>query len=271
MPALCAHPEVAGERKHQQNHIVPTKGGSLVTSHQGGISRRCRRARDTRGRERRNEVVDMGLPTAQQKTFQKQSADVNDFFPHGTTIHVGDSIRFVPTGFHTVDLPAKGGKPLGLFAPAGTTSGVVDAAGAAFWFNGQPMLGFNPVLGGASSARSSPTPAPSASSPGLPLSERPKPFTVRFTKTGTYTYYCNIHAGMKGTVRVRRQEPQGSFGQGRRQGAEGAGRVGPEDRQGPGQSHRRTRQRQPRRVGQAAAWSASRCSRRRRRSRWARR
>ena len=86
-------------------------------------------------------TVDMGTPTASQKAFQKAFADVNDFFPHGTTIHVGDSIKFVPTGFHTVDIPAKGGKPLGLIAPAGTTSGVLDAAGAPFWFNGQPSWG----------------------------------------------------------------------------------------------------------------------------------
>ena len=67
-------------------------------------------------------TVDMGTPLSSQKAFQKAFADVNDFFPHGTTIHVGDSIKFVPTGFHTVDIPAKGGKPLGLVAPAGSTS-----------------------------------------------------------------------------------------------------------------------------------------------------
>jgi plastocyanin len=37
---------------------------------------------------------------------------------------------------------------------------------------------------------------------GLPLSNKPKPFTVKFTKAGTFTYFCNLHAGMKGTVRV---------------------------------------------------------------------
>jgi plastocyanin len=147
-------------------------------------------------------VVDMGLPTAQQKAFQRQLADVNDFFPHGTTIHVGDSIRFVLTGFHTVDLPAKGGKPLGLIVPAGTTSGVADAGGAAFWFNGQPTLAFNPVFAqGIFGKKLAYTGAKRVES-GVPLSEHPKPFTVRFTKAGTYTYYCNIHDGMKGTVRV---------------------------------------------------------------------
>ena len=37
---------------------------------------------------------------------------------------------------------------------------------------------------------------------GLPLAEKPRPFRVKFLKTGTYTYYCDIHAGMKGTIKV---------------------------------------------------------------------
>jgi plastocyanin len=154
-------------------------------------------------------TVDMGVPTASQKAFQKEApnsrafVDVNDFFPHGTTIHTGDSIKFVPTGFHDVNFPKKGGKPLGLLAPAGTTSGVNDAAGAAFWFNGQPQLGFNPPLGppGLFGKKATYTGAKAIES-GLPLAQHPKPFTVKFPKAGTYTFYCNVHAGMKGTIRV---------------------------------------------------------------------
>ena len=56
-------------------------------------------------------TVDMGPPT--EKTFQKAFSDVNDFFPHGTTIHVGDSVKFVPTGFHTVDIPERAGRRSG--------------------------------------------------------------------------------------------------------------------------------------------------------------
>jgi plastocyanin len=37
------------------------------------------------------------------------------------------------------------------------------------------------------------------------MTNNPKPFTVRFVKAGNYTYYCNVHAGMKGVVRVVRR------------------------------------------------------------------
>jgi plastocyanin len=38
---------------------------------------------------------------------------------------------------------------------------------------------------------------------GLPLADKPKPFTVRFTKRGSFTYYCSVHPGMKGKVTVK--------------------------------------------------------------------
>ena len=148
-------------------------------------------------------TVDMGLPTAQQKTFQKAFSDVNDFFPHGTTIHVGDSIKFVPTGFHTVDIPRKGGSALGLILPTGQlVAGANDAAGAPFWFNGQSNVSFNPALVKSSFGKKARYTGAKRIQSGLPLAQHPKPFTVKFTKTGSYTYYCDIHPGMKGTIKV---------------------------------------------------------------------
>ena len=149
-------------------------------------------------------TVNMGLPTAQQKPFQNAFSDVNDFFPHGATIRAGDSIKFVPTGFHSVDIPRKGGSALALILPTGQPIAAVnDAAGAAFWFNGQQQVGFNPQLGppGLFGKKVTFTGAKRVES-GLPLAERPKPFSVKFLKTGTYTYYCDVHAGMKGTIKV---------------------------------------------------------------------
>ena len=149
-------------------------------------------------------TVDMGTPISSQKAFQKDFADVNDFFPHGTTIHVGDSIKFVPTGFHSVDIPRKGGSALALILPTGQTiAGVNDAANAAFWFNGQSNVSFNPRLGppGLFGKKVTYTGAKRVES-GLPLAQKPKPFSVKFLQTGSYTYYCDIHAGMKGTIKV---------------------------------------------------------------------
>jgi plastocyanin len=149
----------------------------------------------------------MGEPPSSVNTFERQfGSDVNDFFPHGVKIHVGDRIRFVPTGFHTVNFPARGKAPLPLVAPSGNTiAGVNDAAGAPFWFNGQPDLQFNPALVSSSLFGKRVTLNRSKGLvSGLPLSNRPKPFTVRFTKSGKFTYFCNVHPGMKGTVRVLR-------------------------------------------------------------------
>ena len=53
--------------------------------------------------------VSLGPPVSAQKALQTTGSDVNDFFPHGVTIHVGDKVRFVPVGFHTVDLPGRRG------------------------------------------------------------------------------------------------------------------------------------------------------------------
>jgi plastocyanin len=154
-------------------------------------------------------TVDMGTPTSAQKDLGKIGAagnvfsDANAFFPNGVTIHAGDSVKFVPTGFHDVNFPKKGGKTTGLLAPAGTTAGVVDAAGAAFWFNGQPTLAFPPALGppGLYGKKTTYTGAKPVES-GLPLLPKLKAFTVKFPKAGSYTFYCNVHTGMKGTVRV---------------------------------------------------------------------
>jgi plastocyanin len=118
------------------------------------------------------------------------------------TINAGDSVKFTPTGFHNVDIPKKGGKPLGLLKAYGPVSGAVDAAGAPYWFNGAPNLGIDPGVALGSLGKKVTYTGAKAVQSGLPLSEKPKPMTVKFTKAGSYTYYCDLHAGMKGTVRV---------------------------------------------------------------------
>jgi plastocyanin len=150
-------------------------------------------------------VVNMGTPSKVAQTFnQKYGSDVNDFFPHGTTIHVGDSVSFVPVGFHDLTIPKKGGKAVPLFAPIGqVVAGANDAAGAAFWFNGQAKLGFNlPTLAPAGFGKKFTYTGAKAIHSGLPLGNKLKPVTVKFAKAGSYTYYCDVHPGMKGTVKV---------------------------------------------------------------------
>ena len=155
----------------------------------------------------RTKSVNLGIPPSANKSFEKLGLplDVNDFFPHGVTINKGDKIRFLPVGFHSFDIPARGADMLPLITPNGQkVSGVNDAAGAPFWFNGQDQVGFNPALlpPGAFGKKLTYNGSKRAAS-GLPLAENLKPVTVTFKKVGRFTYYCNIHAGMKGTVTVR--------------------------------------------------------------------
>jgi plastocyanin len=149
-------------------------------------------------------TVYMGVPVAFQKTFQgKYGADVNAFFPQAVAIHAGDSVKFVPSGFHNVDIPRKGGKGMPLLNAYAPVSGAVDPAGAPFWFNGAvPNVGISPAVAVGSLGKKVAYTGAKQVNSGLPLSPKPKPMTVKFSKAGTYTYYCDVHAGMKGTVRV---------------------------------------------------------------------
>ncbi len=148
-------------------------------------------------------TVSLGTTAAAQKALQKYGADSNDFFPHGITIHVGDSVKFQPSGFHTVDLPKKGGTFLPVFTPNGKVSGSADAAGAPFWFNGQDALGFNPALIPGLYGKKVTYDGSKTIESGLPLANKPKPILVTFRKTGKFTYYCDVHPGMKGVVTVK--------------------------------------------------------------------
>jgi plastocyanin len=147
--------------------------------------------------------VSMGPTRAAAKALQSTGSDVNDFFPHRVTIHVGDTVRFVPNGFHTVDLPGGRTQKLPIITPqSAAIAGSVDAAGAPFWFNGQKQLGFNPTMLASAFGKSRTYSGAKAVLSGFPLAQRPKPMTVKFTKTGTFRYFCDVHLGMTGIVRV---------------------------------------------------------------------
>jgi plastocyanin len=153
----------------------------------------------------RTKTVDMGIPPKSAAKFQKYSADVNDFFLHKVTIHAGDKVRFRPVGFHTVDIPPDGGTPLPLLSPAGTITNIRDAANVLFWFNGQANLQFNPELLKSGYGKTFKRQGNLRVSSGLPLGNKLKPMTVRFPDRGKYTYYCDVHPGMKGSVVVKKK------------------------------------------------------------------
>jgi plastocyanin len=147
--------------------------------------------------------VSMGPTNAVHKGIGDIPVDVNAFFPSNTTIATGGKVRFSPAGFHTVEIPAAGKGPAALIQPSGQKANSTDAAGNPFWFNGQDVLGFNPAVFGVSLYGKSVTfRASKGLQSGPPLADKPKPFTVKFPKAGSFTYLCTIHPGMKGKIKV---------------------------------------------------------------------
>ncbi|HYB27966.1 MAG TPA: hypothetical protein VEF89_15215 [Solirubrobacteraceae bacterium] len=131
----------------------------------------------------------------------KLKPGVNAFFPGKLTIHVGDSVTWINNGEHTIDLPPKGGSDLPFAVTGASISGLKDAAGNAFWFNGLPSVMFNPMLATAFGGHTY-TGTSRVDSGFYEGSGTPPPFKVTFTKPGTYKYYCDIHTNMTGVIVV---------------------------------------------------------------------
>lgn len=173
-------------------------------------------------------VVTEGLPIKDQSKFLNTvgangatlQADAIDYFPHTVTIHVGDSVKFEPTAFRNIDIPAlkhgKQQKPLTLLQTGTLVSGDNDAAGQPFWFNGQrPNVFFNKAVvppnphvdysftkvPGAKTVKVTYTGKKEIAS-DIPFNAGPPSTQVKFTRAGTYTVYDDLHTGAKGVVRV---------------------------------------------------------------------
>src|SRR3954470_6263628 len=145
--------------------------------------------------------VTIGVPAAKKAAFDKLGADVNAYFPNKITIHRGDKVKFTaPNGLHSVQFPAKGRAASLLISPGAPIAGIRDAAGLPYWFNGQPDLELTPSLLDVAFGKSLSYDGRQDLQSGLPFTRRP--LTVKFTKTGTFTYFCNVHSGMKGKVTV---------------------------------------------------------------------
>jgi plastocyanin len=128
----------------------------------------------------------------------------NAFYPSKLTIRQGDTVAFKIVGFHNILLPAKGQAVPELFVPdpSKPVSGVKDAAGADFWFNGQaPSVGIN--FGVAGPTGGNVYDGSTTVGSGLPMDGPPKPFKVKFPKKGTYRVLCSLHTGMTATVQVK--------------------------------------------------------------------
>lgn len=156
-------------------------------------------------------VTDLSAgPAAGATAAAPASAEFDAFFRRHVTVAAGDSVRWQLRGFHTVTFV-----PPGATAPAFVNVDVtrplrspLDAAGRPFWFGGLPTLflgadTFRRIGGGTFDGRH-------VTSSGLPpLRGAIRPYTLRFTRPGTYTYVClshpgtrNVANGMRGTVTV---------------------------------------------------------------------
>jgi plastocyanin len=130
------------------------------------------------------------------------TADLDSFSLQHVTVHVGDRVRWVFRGLHTVTFPQQGGSdiPFVVPDPTGTKyAGIDDAAGAPFWFNGQTRLIIDPRGGLPQGGRTEDGSKVTGSGIRTPAD---RPYTLRFPKKGVYHYECVIHPGMEGTVRV---------------------------------------------------------------------
>src|SRR3954453_6953961 len=75
-----------------------------------------------------------------------ERAEPNTFYPKAVKVHVGDKVAFAFKGFHNISFAPKGTKHPLLLTADTTISGVTDAAGAPFWFNGKPRYIFTPSV-----------------------------------------------------------------------------------------------------------------------------
>lgn len=128
--------------------------------------------------------------------------DFDRFFNPVTTVHVGDTVSFALNGFHNVEFPATGHAPPAFIVAGSTATGAKDAAGNPLWFDGKlPRLQLNPAAAFATGGNA--VTGTKLVNSGLPSpAGPPKPFAVKFPRAGTFKFFCVVHPGMNGVVKV---------------------------------------------------------------------
>lgn len=136
-----------------------------------------------------------------------KGATLNAFFPGRLEVNAGDRVRFTSFGFHTVSYLA-GGRPPPAVGPAqgATYTGITDAAGQPFYFDGQPAFKYTESVFGPFGPKTIAGRTPASSGAIFATSpRRPGRATLTFPRTGTFKLLCQIHPGMEIDVVVKRR------------------------------------------------------------------
>jgi len=134
-----------------------------------------------------------GLPGAPEPT-----APLKYYVP-SITVHQGAKVTWTMKGFHTVTfLKRKQKVPAFIQPDSHQITNFNDAAGNPFWFNGRPYGGFTPDA--LTKTKVKAYTGSEYVNTGFPT-EGSK-LTLSFPKKGKFTYYCLVHPGMAGAVRV---------------------------------------------------------------------
>lgn len=154
------------------------------------------------GAQAATKAVSAGLPVAKAEAMPPGSTG-NAFYPKAIKVNAGDDVAFKIAGLHNVIFPAKGERAPAFHAPdpAAPVTGVKDAAGADFWFNGQPNWALNMEV--LAPGGDNVVDGKALDGSGVFAGQgAPPDYVVSFPRKGTYTYLCSIHPGMKGKVEV---------------------------------------------------------------------
>lgn len=134
-----------------------------------------------------------------------EGVDLAHFFPKKIKVARGDKIEFHFRGFHTVTFFGKSKREPFAISDGQKISGVNDAAGNPFWFNGQNRLLVNPdVFLPAGDAKVDNRALENSGFPEGGDEGPPPPYTAEFPKVGTFKYLCQVHPKMAGRVTVVR-------------------------------------------------------------------